>query len=277
MANIELIRVMRMNIKKNFPSLIIALSLFSLSIAIVSFTLEVRNLAKILSPSQGNNIKDKELVIRDILSEVSEVRKLLPDILDQVEKTRSIIPTVLAEFKETRMALPGIHKSIDNVHSSINKFSEQVPNISKEISQITKMEHNIPSHLDRIEDIIDEAKNLGKESSKGVVSGLLTGLLSLPLDFVSGFIPDTTIKLSRTDNRLLREAAEKLLVVGKLNVVEYWENKASKNSGSIKIMKVINEENCRSFEIKVSHKKNVKLVKNIDVCKDKKGQWKQRE
>jgi hypothetical protein len=268
---------MTMNFKKNFPSYIIAFSLFSLSIAIVSFTLEIRNLTKIFATDQNQSTRNKELVIGDILSEVREVRKHLPNILAQVEKTRSIIPTVLAELKQARWALPGIHKSINNVHSSINKLSKELPNISKEISHITQIEQNIPNHLDRIEDIIDKAKNLGKESSKGVASGFLSGLLTLPFDLVSGLIPDTDIKLTRTDNRLIREAAEKLLVGDQLNVLEYWENLASTNSGSIELVKIRNEDKCRSLKIKISQKKIVKLVRNFDVCQDKKGQWKQKE
>ena len=46
--------------------------------------------------------------------------------------------------------------------------------------------------------IMDKGKNLGKESSKGVLSGFVTGLLTLPFDLVSGFIPENDIKLTRT-------------------------------------------------------------------------------
>ena len=238
------------------------------------FSLEIRSLRRIFNPDLNKSITDKELVISDILSEVREVRKLLPSILEQVEKTRKIIPTVLKEFKETRMALPEIHKSIDNVRLSINKVTEELPNISKEISNIVQMEHNIPKHLDRVEDIMDKGKNLGKESSRRVLSGFATGLLTLPFDLVAGFIPENDIKLTRTDNRLLREAALKLLEGEQVKRVEYWENPTSKNSGSIQLVKINKEERCRSLKVKVSQKKTMKFLKDIDVCQNEKGQWK---
>jgi len=266
-----------MNFKKNLPSYFIAFSLFSLSMAIVFFSLEIRSLRRVLNPELNKSVTGKELVVSEILSEFREVRKLLPNVLEQVEKTRNIIPTVLKEFKETRMALPEIHKSIDNVRLSVNKVTKGLPNISKEISKIVQMEHNIPKYLDRVEDIMDKGKNLGKESSRGVLSGFVTGLLTLPFDLVSGFIPENDIKLTRTDNRLLKEATLKLLVAEQIKIVEYWENPTSKNSGSIQLVKIKKEERCRSLKVKISQKKTMKFLKDIDVCQDEKGQWKLKE
>jgi hypothetical protein len=67
-----------MNFKKNLPSYFISFSLFSLSIAIVFFSFEIRSLRGIFNPDLNKSITDKELVISEILSEVREARKLLP-------------------------------------------------------------------------------------------------------------------------------------------------------------------------------------------------------
>ncbi|MFT5661167.1 MAG: methyl-accepting chemotaxis protein [Sulfurimonas sp.] len=137
--------------------------------------------------------------IPNILYELQKIRKLTPLILEQVDNTNKNIPKILEEIKQTRKTVPlvlteskkirkimlneskKIRETLPSILNEAKKIRETVPTILKHSEEIRK---ELPEQITRIEKIVDNVDQISKDATQGVVTGTVTGILSLPGELI---------------------------------------------------------------------------------------------
>jgi surface antigen len=191
-------------------------------------------------------------LVPPILKEVRLTRDLVPPILKEVGAVREQLPAVLAEVaavrKEVaavRAALPPLvetaAKSIQQASDSVQLIDQQIPPILSEVRQTREA---LPGLLDRADQLVANAGNVGRKASQGAVTGVLGGIIIAPfrllgeagqglasamkLDPSTGFTPE--------DDRLATEATDAVIKTGQIGAQRNWQNPASKNSGTVTLL-----------------------------------------
>jgi surface antigen len=167
--------------------------------------------------------------------------------------------------------LPDAFKTADNA-------SKAVLVISKEIKTTRE---SIPATMDRADKLIANAREAGQQASSGAVSGIFTGILMAPFDFV-GSVSDTLIgddevskKLSDKDNEDIEKATSEILTVGNVGDKNAWSNKDSGNSGLIELVDISDDDDgdeCREIQIVIKHKDEEIQNKKTTLC-NQGGKW----
>ena len=209
---------------KNLATYTLALSLFTMAVALSYFTIKLVEVSEAL-PVIVESINDTSAQIRPIANEVALVRQAIPDILTEVEKVRELVPTVVDEVAKIRLqipailtetqqvrnaipevlseaamvrnAIPDILTRIDNIEQqlpsivgSVNNFSQQLAQTNQKIPdvltevQITR--ESIPPMLSRTEVMVESLGNIGKATGEDAVYGVVSGIFKAPLKVVGG-------------------------------------------------------------------------------------------
>ncbi|WP_455207030.1 hypothetical protein [Kaarinaea lacus] len=283
---------------------VLALSIFTLALAIVYFTIEVRSVSKqipaILSAVDKTS-KDIEPVvqqvgeIRDlippILNEWTETRKQIPLILDEVKATRELVPPVLDEVAKVREQVPSILKEVEATRQELpaildtsNKAIKEVAAVRATVpdilSEVKKTRELVPPTLDRIDHMIADARVAGREASEGAVTGVFTGILMAPFKLVGNvgkslkLSDDEREGITEEDFELLHEAA-KSLAVKSVNETTRWKNPKTGTYGNIKLLKIFEKDDreCRTALFEIWKQGKNKIAKEVNFCKTEEGTW----
>lgn len=242
--------------------------------------------------------------IEPIVSEVHEIRLLIPDILDEVEQTRKLVPPILREVEQTRQQVPPILKEVEAVRqempavlASADKASEAVVVVSKEIEatrplvpqvlkEVEATRESIPPMMDRADAMIDKARVAGKEAGSGAVTGFFKGIFVAPFELVGdagkkivGVSEEDAKKFSQKDFDLVEAASLQLLNQGKPGDVREINNPDSGYHAKIKLLSEYTKENdftgnkCRTLQTESDREgTDVKVVKK-SFCKNDEGKW----
>jgi len=305
-----------------FAMYLSSLSMFALAAALVYFSIELVGVAKqipgILTLVEHTSDKIDPVVdevgeIRDIipaiLQEVEEVRKLvepaiaeyaitnaqIPRILDEIEATRKTVPEitttvddVLKEVAATRKTIPGVLKTVNAASDTglvIAKEVEGVRGLVPDVlAEVKTTRESIPGMMADADKLIDKARVAGKEASRGAVTGIFSGIIMAPFDFVGG-VGQTLIgvaegeedKFTEEDYALIKEAANVLLTLGKEGETERWNNPDSGSFGSMTLVGITEDfeedTECRSLEVHAENPDGETESKDITLCKDDTGEW----
>jgi len=206
-----------------------------------------------------------------LTAEVAAVRKMLdtrvPEVIDEVgEYRRTVVPEVLSESKFLRLS------TIPAVLSESKALRQKtIPNVLHEV-KMTRTE--LPQLLTQASDL---ARSAGKEASRGAVSGFFTGILTAPIDMMSG-VANSAFKgdkLSKKDLLDVAKAGQQVLLMDEVGASQSWHNKKSGNNGivSIEKMSVDGNESCRVLKFEaVSRGKNLQ-PHFATVCRGEDGSW----
>lgn len=295
----------RVNKPRLIASYLLAFSMMMLAVALVYFAKEMADISRQI-PGILQVITDTSEKIQPVTDEVDEIKQLIPPLLLEIEESRKLvkaaieqyaisnqhIPRILDEVAAARQALPQALKTVDGASAAVIMMSKEIeagrPLIPEILQEVEKTRESIPAMLDRADQLVANARTAGKEASQGAVTGVFSGILMAPFDFV-GNVGERLVgrvsgsdakKLGREDYALIEKASSELLARGKKGEVKGWENERGNNSGTVKLLAVTEEEDeegnvveCRKLYVEIRHKNDIIQALETTVCKDEAGKW----
>lgn len=293
--------------KFSYSQALLAVAIAYFGYALLAFTSQLPSFINAIdrtSPHITTVVNEVSLVRAEVSQVRDVVNKQLPAILLQIEKSLPLVEEGLAQSEKYSQQLPILWGHLDKVEAQITNIQDELPNLlarvdaivlmtnsvtgelakwrphsTKYLAEIDQSQVDIPQYLTRIEYIIDDAKNLGKEASSGLVSGFFKGVISLPFEVISGLtgiVEADSISaklLTSTDLTLLQENTITLLKDTKRNSI-VWKNSQSGNRGQI--VKGIEFKkdglSCHNLTFMNNLKGQQETIKKL-MCVDNKGLW----
>jgi surface antigen len=286
----------------------LAFSLFRFSLhipAVINAIKDTTDTVDLVSPQIDSIVNEIELV----RIEVSKVRTLVqqqtPDILSQVAATLPVVEQVILESKNYSRQIPALLDKLSSIEQQVASLQTSLPEILKRVDVIVKTMDNtmaeialwrphstqyleeikrsrdyIPKYLSRIENTVIDAKTVGAENTRGLVSGFVEGVISLPFEVVAGLTGIVDINshsakyLTAKDVALMQEKIVSLLNDSNQSK-SVWQNVDSGNRGTIIKSKMIkrNKQECYSVSFNNHFGNNKEKLKEL-MCQDNKGLWK---
>ncbi len=282
---------------KQFATVLLALSLFSLAAAIVYFTYEIANVSKqipdILVRIDKTSEKIEPIIdevseiidlVPTILKEVEATRKLIPPILKEIEQTRKMVPPILDEVAQTRQHIPAILKeseairgdlpamlaSADKASVAVSEVATQVektrPLIPEVLKEIETTRESIPGMMAQADVLIEKARVAGKEASQGAVTGFFKGIILAPFALVGdagksiiGLSESEAKQLNEEDFNLIEQVVLELLNNGSKGEKRQWANPSNNTHGVVTLLDIYEKDDFSDDECR---KLDLELFKN---------------
>ena len=278
-----------MDNSRNIATYVLAISLFSLALALVYFSI---NLAQISSqiPTVVESLGESSQKIQPVVEKMGEFKDEIPAILSEVRKVREQVPPVLEEIKQVRKQIPAvleesrkIREQVPPILAEVKATREMVPTV---VDEVKTTRESIPPMLTRAEKIVSEAKQIGKETSEGAFSGVLTGITKSPFTIIGGLgelVLDTVgIKntlISGQDRIMAEKAARELLSKGEVSDIQEWKNQDTGVSGEFFLAQrfKVDGENCALLKSTVYIPGQESSKRDISACELGDVGWKEVE
>ncbi|WP_114326805.1 hypothetical protein [Candidatus Colwellia aromaticivorans] len=291
----------------SYSQVLLSVAIGYLAYALLSFTKEIPEFIHAVdrtTPHISAIVNEVELVRIEIGKVRTLVDKQVPAILRQVDTTLPIVEQGLAQSEQYSKQLPQLWIHLEEIERQIQLLQHSLPSVLQRVDAVikttnattaevslwrahstqylTEIKHSrqdIPQYLTRAEVMIIEAKTIGQEASSGLVSGFIQGVISLPLDVVSGLtgIVDaqslSAKNLTAKDVTIMQEQVLLLLANNNKKQV-FWHNNDSGNRGKIsktpKFKK--NGLSCHKLTF-VNHFKDQQETLDELMCQDKYDLW----
>ena len=282
---------------RNLATYLLAFSILLLALAIIYFTIEVRDISKqipaVLTAVETTSkevapviqhigaIKD---MIAPVLAEWTETRKQIPLILEEAANIREQVPPILKEVEAARQHVPGIVDATNNAAGAVSKAAKEIeasrPLVPQILSEAEKIREFIPTQLDRADRMLAEARSAGREASEGAVTGVITGIFKAPFKIVGnigktlGFTGAEMQGLTDEDLQILQEASRNL-ASAKVNESKEWDNPDTGTHGTVILLDVYQKDRkeCRKARFEIWKKGKSKIVKEAGFCQNPQGVW----
>lgn len=297
-------------------------SMFALAAALVYFSVELVGVAKQIpdilklvehasdkiDPVVDEVAEIKEM-IPSILLEVEEIRKLAKPAIDEYAKTNAQIPRILDEIEATRKTLPEITATVDDVLKEVAATRKTIPAVLKTVNEasdtglviakevegvrglvpdvlaeVKATRESIPGMMTDADKLIDKARVAGKEASRGAVTGIFSGIIMAPFDFVGdvgksliGVSDGEEDKFTAKDYELIKTTAQQLLHHGELDEKIAWQNEDSGSSGAVELLAITedfeDDGECRLLSFYAENADGELEKREVDLCQDEDGEW----
>jgi surface antigen len=171
-------------------------------------------------------------------------------------------------------------KTVQEASDSVRRIDQQIPPILSEVRQTREA---LPGLLDRADQLVAKASNVGREATQGAMTGVLGGLIVAPfrligeagkgmagamkLDPSTGFTPE--------DERLATEATDAVIKTGQIGAQRNWQNPASRNSGTVTLLdkKMRDQEPCFTVGQNVALSSGKTHTAELTFCQHPDGTW----
>ena len=257
-----------MSDKRNIATYTLAVSLFCLSAAFVYFTIGLTRLAN-QTPLILSGIEETSKKIEPVLTEFYKVRELIPPIVTEVTEIRKQIPKILNEVEQVRTLVPSILQEVKLTRESIPPI-------------LIEMKHTreaIPAMLTKADNLVNNAGNIGKKSSEGAVSGVLTGIIKAPFKLIGGagksLFGRHSNKMTEKDRQLSEATVLRVLSSEKTGKTESWNNTDSGNNGviTLKEIKTIEKRQCKVINFTINIKNSEAVNDVVTACLNDENKW----
>ena len=285
---------------RNFSISLLAFSLTCLSGSIVFFAIQFiiinREIPEILAGIEKASEK-----VESAVKEAEHVRELIPSITNEVAETRKQVPSILKEVSEFRKQIPAILEEVNEINQKIpaaleevKEIRQQIPVIIGEVDKIRplvplvldefkKTREAIPPMLSKADKIVTDAKQIGKTTTEGAVTGVITGIVRTPFEIAGGLgkaifggLGENAEEVTEKDLELIKLATYQVLSTAKPAHTRKWSNPQSGNNGTVTMKKfaVIDERDCRilNYIVEINHKERIN--KDVSFCLDEDSIWK---
>ena len=273
-----------------FSRFAFSFSLVCLAAAIAYFSWSLINVSKNIAPIL-NQVDDSAVLIQDIIEQVDDVNQQIPDILERVDAINRQIPNILETVDKVNASIPLITEETAAIRNEVPAILEEtaairgeIPAILDEVAEVRTLVPNvveevglvresIPPTLDRVDDLIENARRAGREVTEGATTGVFTGIIKMPFSLAKG-IGNTIfpgMDVSEKDRKEVVKKIQQLANSGQPGDSVTW--KGSKGAeGQIVLLRDTehNGLSCRVLEV---------LPKEIGggpitLCKTKNDEWK---
>ena len=277
-----------------FIKLLTALGLLALAAAIVFFASEIRQFRQQL-PALLEQIDDTAQRVSPIINEVAELKQFVPQIIEQSKGYQQLIPEVLArvdminqqvpiiinevstvtqsiepilkQSDEWRAELPALLKLVDETNQTVRSTNKTIagtnqqianalPQIPLILAESEALRIEVPEIIAKAEALVGQAEQVGKDASKGMLTGFVGGILHSPFELIGKIGKDTTEILrlkdansvSNKDRKLYGEAMARLMEKPKIGAKQSWSNGKSGNKGIITISEVAQQGKNKCYQ-----------------------------
>ena len=284
--------------------LAIAISYFALQLSKIhrEFALLERTLQTVDSqlPSILKESAEIRSQVADTTQVVDSINQKVPDLLLQVKETTAVLaayeaqlPNIIAQLELANEnigvvtpTLPDMIESSNQMSTAISETNESVkrltPLIPQVLDEIAATRQALPGLLDRADNLVASAKDVGSQTTQGAVSGIFTGLLKAPVTilgtlaspFVQIFDEQITESLTKDEYSHINQAIETAWQSSDNNLPVYWTS-ARGNKGSVSITER-RANNCftATIAIEVNVKKQTKAdTKHLHMCRIDEGEF----
>ncbi|TQV75552.1 hypothetical protein FLL45_11595 [Aliikangiella marina] len=268
---------------KNAALYLLSLSLLALAGAITYFAASLRDINSSL-PQIIDTVEKVNQNIAPLVAEAADIKKQIPAILKEseqirvsinetikeAEKLNSQLPVALTESKNWRILVPIIVKEAELARETLNSG----------IQEINLVRQEIPVSITRVESLITESRNIGKETSEGAVAGVFSGALRAPFELIAGIgnsvfsiFKSEEIILDNSDKEMILETVQALINASEFGKTTAWKNPATTRSGEITLVNAttIKKARCFNFLFKFNdqkpHSENVSTI----LCETEQG------
>ena len=274
---------------RSFSIGLLAFSLICLSVSIIYFTIQLSDISKeipdvLMSIEQttdkiGPVIKEVESareLIPPITNEVMEIRKQIPSIVKEVSEVKAQIPTILEEVKEVRQKIPLIIEEVEKIR----------PLVPLVLDEVKTTREAIPPMLSKAEKIVANAKQMGKTTTEGAVTGIITGIIKTPFKITGdlgkslfGDLRKNAEEVSDEDIELIKVALNQVLFSGQIGYTQKWSNPQSSNDGTVTLKKSmeIDKQYCRIIGFKIRIDNEDRINRDVTFCLNEHSEWKEME
>ncbi|MBL4898982.1 MAG: hypothetical protein JKX76_04940 [Colwellia sp.] len=291
----------------SYSQVLLSVAIGYLAYALLSFTKEIPEFIHAVdraTPHISAIVNEVELVRIEVGKVRALVDEQVPAILMQVDTALPLVEQGLVQSEQYATQLPQLWRHLAEIETQIQLLQQSLPSVLQRVDAViettnsttaevskwrshstqylTEIKHSrqdIPQYLTRTEAIIIEAKTIGKEASSGLVSGFIQGIISLPLDVVSGLTGIVDAKslsaknLTAKDVTIMQEQV--LLLLANTNKKQaFWHNNDSDNRGTIskETMFKKNRLPCHKL-IFVNYFKDQQETLDKLMCQDKHDLW----
>lgn len=273
------------NKAKNVANYLLSLSIFCLAMALVYFTWQISLISQQI-PDILLSVEKTSEKIEPVVKQVNEIKELIPPIITEISEIRKQTPLILTEIQKTRQQIPAITQTVDKMSLAVNKAANEVnaarPLVPKLLKEVKATREAIPSMLDRADKLVVNARQAGKEASKGAVTGMLTGIITAPFEMVGSlgkkvlsFSELEAEQFTQADIELAKQAAHEVLSSDKVNYSSSWKSQSSDAEGKVLLLDIEKNEDsvCKLIQTKAWKAGNIIANKKITACLDESGNW----
>ncbi|MDF2179893.1 hypothetical protein P2G88_16695 [Aliiglaciecola sp. CAU 1673] len=265
---------------------LLAISVVCLAAAISFFALKLADLNAQI-PRAIIEVEKTARQIEALIAEAEQLRAPVPDILQEVSLTREQVPLILQEIAAVRQHFPAILEEINAINHHIPGVLAEaeavrlmVPSILDEVETTREA---LPPMLSQADNIVREAKQIGKVATEGAVTGVLSGIVKMPFEFLGGLGKalfnsgvTETAAITEQDLALLRKNTAILLQTDRAINALSWSNPQSGRSGVISQKQYIPAEGemCRLLNYQIKQHDTNTIDKDVTFCLDQEANWK---
>jgi len=160
----------------------------------------------------------------------------------------------------------------------VKEFRTQLmPNITDLVSEVQLTREEIPGYLDRADGIVGKAKGISEDTGKGLISGIVKGVVFAPFNLIGGLFSSGDDKLTGTDKRMLKSGLRSLFKRDELNYVKKWNNPNSSRSGTLAIIKTDRKNKCRTVKVEIKENGKNEMDKEVVFCRNSENRWKPKD
>ena len=287
-----------MNIR-NFATIFLAFSILCLAGALVFFARQImktnNNIPQILQTIDKVNTKvdivvgevqSVQKLIPTITNEAAEVRKQIPLVTEEVAKFREQIPAIVEQVNQINRQVPPVLAEMKAIRLQIPKILNEVektrPLVQLALDEVKHTREALPSILLQTEKVISDAKQVGKSTTEGAVTGVLTGILKTPFEIASGLgraifgsSAEKIEEVTPRDLELIKLATYQVLSTDKLSHSVKWTNPDSGSDGVVTFLAFvkINERDCRMLNYAITTSSKKQINEDVNFCLDEQSVW----
>jgi len=296
-----------MTLKASIPQILLALAITYLAYALLHVSKNIPSIINAIdntTPHINTIVREVEQVRTEITQVRALVDKQLPAILMQIDSTLPLIEQGIAQSEQYASQLPKLWQHLDKIEMHIKMLQQDIPNVLRRVdnviiasnevreevakwrphstqylAEIKHARNDVPHYLSRVENIVIDAKTIGKEASSGLVSGFFKGVISLPLEVISGLtgmVDSTSLSakyLTTSDITIMQEKVL-LLLENDTKKEMFWQNDKSGNRGTlIKEVKFISKgQTCHRIVFNNHFKGQQERLEKM-MCKSDEDLW----
>ncbi len=217
--------------------------------------------------------------VPEVLKRVDDINAHIPPILQETSAIRASVPPILTEVAAVRTAIPPILEESESIRDTIapilheaEAYRAEIPKVLDESKAVRTM---VPDTLTRVENIVSDADQVGKNASEAAVQGFFTGIIKTPFKLAQdlGTAVFKNSGLVSSDRKVIVEHIDEMVSHEEIGETRRWKNHTTGHAGTITFLSSDNKNDrpCNNFSMTVDHMN--RPAYDFSLCQNSKGEW----